>query len=343
MVPLHFPNNIQIQTTAYCNAKCSFCPYPVTSKELPMGNMEQEVFEKIIKEIAQYEVALVQPFLMSDPLMDKRIIQRIAMIQHYMPNTRINITTNGYLLNERIIKSLVDLNIETIHISSNGITPDTYRKTMGIDGLAVLRNVNQLIDALRAAGARTEVIVTAISLKETKEEIFLARAYWRARGVTFYMNPLNDRAGNIDESDFEGMLPFDDAFNTTQLLSYDMSGCPALYTYMGILFNGDLVTCCHDWRRSLVLGNVKEKSLMEIWNDRPYRELRKLSEEGRLCERDLCAKCGENRFSIDHQALQNYLEQMAEHPEQSVEVNVAKMFMNAQAEDYESMKLGLFR
>ena len=28
MQALDFPNNIQIETTSRCNAKCGFCPYP---------------------------------------------------------------------------------------------------------------------------------------------------------------------------------------------------------------------------------------------------------------------------------------------------------------------------
>ncbi|MBB4079911.1 radical SAM protein with 4Fe4S-binding SPASM domain [Lewinella aquimaris] len=341
MEALDFPNNFQIQTTAYCNAKCSFCPYPVTSKELAMGNMEEAVFRRIVDEISQYSVAMVQPFLMADPLMDKRILPRLAYLRQRLPGVRLNITTNGYLLTQKIIDGLVSLNLETIHISSNGIHPDTYRKTMGIDGLTVLRNVNQLHTALREAGARTEVIVTSILLRETREEIFAARDYWKSRGITFYMNPLNDRAGNLPETHFEDMLPFDQEFNRKQLIQYDMSGCPALYFYMGILFNGDVVTCCHDWRRSLVLGNVKEKSLHDIWHDAPYRRLRQLSDEGRLCERELCDKCGNNRFSIDRGSLQDYLHRHANHQERTPEVNLAEMFHHLTHTDQDSLKLGL--
>jgi MoaA/NifB/PqqE/SkfB family radical SAM enzyme len=303
--PLDFPNNVQIQTTAFCNASCSFCPYPETSKTLPMGTMDDDLFHAIVDQLAGREILLLQPFLMNEPLMDKRIVDRLAYMKAKVRGARLNITTNGVLLRPALVKELVRLDLDSIHISSNALTSETYRATMGIDGDQVIANVNNLAEQLRRAGARTRVIVTALLLKQNREEVFLVRDYWQRRGVEFFLNPLNDRAGNLDRSDFEEMLPFDQAVNRAQLLHYNMSGCPSLYSFLGILYNGDLVTCCMDWRRSLVLGNARERSLYELWHGEAYRDIRGLSDTGRLDERPLCRQCGENRFSIDQESLEH--------------------------------------
>jgi MoaA/NifB/PqqE/SkfB family radical SAM enzyme len=305
--PLDFPNNVQIQTTAFCNASCSFCPYPDTSKTLPMGTMDDDLFHAIVDQLAGRDVLLLQPFLMNEPLMDKRIVDRLAYMKAKVGGARINITTNGVLLRPALVKELVRLDLDSIHISSNALTSETYRATMGIDGDQVIANVNNLADQLRRAGARTRVIVTALLLKQNRDEVFLVRDYWQRRGVEFFLNPLNDRAGNIDRPDFEDMLPFDQEVNRAQLLHYNMSGCPSLYSFLGILYNGDLVTCCMDWRRSLVLGNARERSLYELWHGEAYRDIRGLSDTGRLDERRLCRHCGENRFSIDQESLEHLL------------------------------------
>jgi MoaA/NifB/PqqE/SkfB family radical SAM enzyme len=305
--PLDFPNNVQIQTTAFCNASCGFCPYPETSKTLPMGTMDDDLFRSIVDQLAGREILLLQPFLMNEPLMDKRIVDRIAYMQSKVRGARLNITTNGVLLRPALVKELVRLDLDSIHVSSNALTSETYRATMGIDGDQVIANVNNLADQLRAAGARTRVIVTALLLKQNREEVFLARDYWQRRGVEFFLNPLNDRAGNIDQSRFDNMLPFDQGINRAQLLHYNMSGCPALYSFLGILYNGDLVTCCMDWRRSLVLGNARERSLYDLWHGGAYSDIRELSDTGRLDERPLCRQCGENRFSVDQESLEHLL------------------------------------
>ena len=262
MRPLDFPNNIQIQTTAFCNASCSFCPYPETSRTLPMGTMDDDLFHAIVDQLAGRDVLLLQPFLMNEPLMDKQIVPRLAYMKAKVPGA-----TDQHHDQRRAPAAgprrgagaarpgQHPRQLERAHV----------RRPIGprwdIDGAEVLANVNHLADALRAAGARTRLIVTALLLKQNREEVFLARDYWRARGVEFFLNPLNDRAGNIGDGALRDMLPFDEDVNRAQLLHYDMSGCPALYAFLGILYNGDLVTCCMDWRRSLVLGNAREHSL----------------------------------------------------------------------------------
>jgi hypothetical protein len=76
---------------------------------------------------------------------------------------------------------------------------------------------------------------------------------------------------------------------------------------MGILWNGDLVTCCMDWRRARVLGNARADSLESLWHGALYRQFRDLSNAGRLDELPLCRECGENRFSVDPAALRELL------------------------------------
>ena len=76
----------------------------------------------------------------------------------------------------------------------------------------------------------------------------------------------------------------------------NMSGCPSLYSFMGILWNGDVVRCCNDWRArrdGKCAGAEPENHLGE----REYRWMRAMSDAGRLNEVELCGDCGENRFT----------------------------------------------
>ncbi len=304
---LDFPNNIQIETTSRCNASCTFCPYPETSQTEPNGAMEDALFESIVDQISRHPLQLVQPFLNNDPLMDRGILSKLALLKRRLRGTRLSITTNGALLRADVAKELAALDLDTIHISSQGLTPSVVRETMGLDAYTVLRNVNVLLDALKRRGARTQVIVTAILLDANKDEVAHLRAYWRSRGAWFYLNPLNDRAGNLTERKYLTLLPFEETASRSQFRQMNMSGCPALYSFMGILWNGDLITCCMDWRRARVLGNAHDDTLYNLWHGAPYERLRDMSNANRLNELPLCHECGDNRFSIDLGGLKGLL------------------------------------
>lgn len=308
MQPLDFPLSLQIETTSRCNAKCGFCPHPETSKSEPQGVMEESLFRAVVDEVSEYPVSMLQPFLNNDPLMDKQILPRTEYIIRKNPLARVSITTNGALLSPKLAEGFAALPLHTIHISSNGLTARAYRDTMQIDGYRVLRNVNCLRDQIARRGSKTRIVVTAILMRNNRDEVLHMKEYWQSRGVDFYLNPLNDRAGNIAPETFKEMLPFKADSNQSQLHYWDMSSCPALYSFMAVLWNGDVVTCCMDWRRAHLMGNAKEKSLREIWTGHRYRAMRALSDAGRLHEMPLCNGCGRNRFAIDSPGLRDELE-----------------------------------
>src|SRR5687768_9175114 len=74
-----FPALIQLQTINACNASCIMCPYPLFKKEFPRGRMDDELFEKIVGEIAERpEVHTFVPMLQNEPFLDRKLFDRIA-------------------------------------------------------------------------------------------------------------------------------------------------------------------------------------------------------------------------------------------------------------------------
>jgi len=54
--------------------------------------------------------------------------------------------------------------------------------------------------------------------------------------------------------------------------------------------NGDVLGCCPSWVNNYKLGNLKKKTLKEIWNDKPAQEFRKSILDGsfRFCNENSC-------------------------------------------------------
>jgi MoaA/NifB/PqqE/SkfB family radical SAM enzyme len=197
MATLHFPNNVQIETSSHCNATCGFCPHPETRDTQPAGVMDDELFHSLVEQLADQPLDLVQPFLNNEPFTDPRLLARLEHLRQRLPRARLALTTNGLRLSPEDCRRLAHLDLEVVHVSSHALTPSVYRATMGIDAWTVLRNVNRLRDELRRVGSATRLIVSVVLLDADRAELGHLHDYWRSRGVEGYVNALNDRAGNL--------------------------------------------------------------------------------------------------------------------------------------------------
>ena len=73
---------------------------------------------------------------------------------------------------------------------------------------------------------------------------------------------LVNRAGNVENYD---------ELRYTPQAAQPVRTCELLFYKMYILASGDVVLCCMDWRRQVVLGNVRQQRLRDIWNGDAYR------------------------------------------------------------------------
>ena len=117
-----FPRNVQIQTLTGCNGACVFCPYPRTVESQPKGFMSEELFRKIVDEIATHPVRRVSPYLMNEPFLDPRLLDRIAYIRKKAPKARVVVTTNGSRLSPEVCERLLESGgLHALCISFQGV------------------------------------------------------------------------------------------------------------------------------------------------------------------------------------------------------------------------------
>jgi radical SAM protein with 4Fe4S-binding SPASM domain len=145
-----------------------------------------------------------------------------------------------------------------------------------------LANVERLIARWKAAGgeARFKIVVTMVATNITDAET--AVDFWRARGVQSKWTPLENRGGNLLSADAlaPGLRP---------LKRY--ANCSRLFKQACILWNGDMVLCCTDYTRKVVLGNVAETSIEQVWNAPGAVSIRRLYAEGHMDRIPLCRYC----------------------------------------------------
>ncbi len=266
---LNFPKYIMIQTTSYCNADCIICPYSNLVKKQPQGVMDFKTYKKIIDEAGNYDVKRILLYLMNEPLMDKDIVSKINYAKEKNPNTIVHIVSNGSLLNEKLSKDLINSKLDYIEFSVLANSQESYRKIMHLDFNRTIKGILDFIKIARMQNKGNEYINIDItrtpSLLPTEEKDEMIN-FWREadiKNINYFDMPIS-RAGNVS------FLP--------KVKHNSVKGCESIWAneMIHILYNGDVILCCMDWRREVVLGNVKTQNMYKIWNGEKYNKIRKM-------------------------------------------------------------------
>lgn len=279
-----FPRAVEFQTLSTCNAKCVFCPHFQSPKEIPHGRMEDALIHKIIAECSRHMVGRISPYLTNEPLMDKRmpwILSEIKKKCIFPVKTKIN--TNAGLLTEETGRKLIEARLDQLWISVNGYSEETYRESMGLDFRISMDNINTFLDMKKTLGAkRPKVIVTTIRTKIVEGELEKAREYWAVRGVDFRIHSLDNRSG---EEAASAIRPDSRTFNCKR-------NCDLFLKQAYIVENGDMIICCHDWKQTVVVGNVAKTSISEVWNSDYFKGLIYEYYAGKFDNLEICRYCG---------------------------------------------------
>lgn len=279
-----YPEYLSIQTTSFCNAHCIFCPNDEVSPRLSPRVMDETLFRKIIDDCGGHRtIKRIILYLNNEPLTDINIVQRINYAKEKVPWACVHILTNGSLLDDKTQDALINSRLDWIGISMHGIRKETIRDAMGLDSEIVLPRVLSFIQKAKEKKKIEDFVMLTflrhqyLSDKE-KEEIF---DFWKKQGITrisFFEGPVS-RGGNVK------CLP--------QARHAKVFGCKSIWAneMMHIVENGDVILCCMDWKREVVLGNLNTQSIYEVWNSPRYAEARGKrdgiaeSEENFICKR----------------------------------------------------------
>lgn len=280
-----FPRTIQIQTVTGCNGACIFCPYPLTAESQPKGSMSQEMFERIIEEAAAHGVRRISPYLMNEPFLDPALLDKLAFIRARAPSAKVVLTTNGSRLTPEVVDRLLELDaLHSLYISFQGLDKAEYESTMrgSLVFERTLENVLGLIEKWKRRGGRARFSIVVTMVQTNRIDAERAVAFWRSKGVESKWTPLENRGRLIASA--QDLAP-----HGRPLRPY--AHCTRLFKQAYILFNGDLVLCCTDYTRKMVLGNIRNSTLHDVWNSPKARTVRRLYSEGRLDQIPLCGGC----------------------------------------------------
>jgi len=293
-----YPSSLLLDVHSFCNASCRTCPYPLLRNRLPMGFMEESLFRKIIDEFAgirrEHGVRGHVIFCyMGELFVDPEIFWKIEYV--LKSGLDLVIQTNAYLLTPEKTDRLVETGFGgEIYVSCHGITPEVYRNVMGLEIAPVLRNVEYLLGRYPARLVK----VRAIPHEWPLGEVLRVKRYWKERGVSVKIFLPNSRTGLLP-----GLSRWSRKYAGNRL-----RGCKKDLPIrdMVIAYNGDVVLCCEDMARKVVLGNVRDRTLREVWNsDRALEVLGQIYQGRPSPDGFICKRCEFGRSTETRRLVKN--------------------------------------
>ena len=122
------PAIIEISESGMCNRKCSFCPRSAPDYNHVNEFISFTLLEKLALELIQLNFKnriLFSGFV--EPLLDKQIFEKISLLKKYLPKAKIEINTNGDVLNLNRLKKLFKNGLDVLLISVYDSEEDAIR------------------------------------------------------------------------------------------------------------------------------------------------------------------------------------------------------------------------
>ena len=278
----NIPKILRIETTNLCNSKCTFCMHSKMKRE--KGFMNDELFNKILKESIKYGIEEIHLQNFGEPLMDKTIFNKIKNTKE-RGIKKVILFTNGSLLNEETCNKLIKSGLDELFISFEGYSPEEYNKTrMGLDYNTTSNNIKNLYKIRKQQKSLSPKIIINTVYDKTKKK---------------YKNKFCDEWNKFcDDIRFQTLHNWCNYNNKIVKNKF----CQIPWSYMTILWNGNVVFCCLDYEGENIMGNIKEDTIREIWNGVKYKSIRKILLENKLNNIPLCARCSlihQRKWNID--------------------------------------------
>lgn len=264
---MDYPANIQLETVGHCNANCTFCPHEQLARKFDV--MSDALYEKIIREASEIPADSPVNFFLNvvnEPFMDKKIFQRIALLNDAIPHATVGIYTNMNVMPPRFFENMKQVRrLAYFNISFNAANKVEYEDTMRIDFERTVSNIRGLLTENRTHGYFAfPVSLSRVSTLDEGDARFVEECIQLLSGFDYgreFIAVCKRRANWLQQGGgTQNQIPY-------------LEPC-SQWLNISVLCNGVVPHCCMDARGDFPFGNVNQQSILEIYNSPAFRNYR---------------------------------------------------------------------
>ncbi len=286
-----FPSQVMVDITEVCNLACIHCTHPQfkESNVYAKAMLDPELNSKMVNEVAKFgkdKTVYIRYTSNGEPLVHPKSYE---MIHEAVKNsgTKVTLTTNGTILNEKRIKKLMSTGLHMIDISIDAFKNETYEKIRVNGDLNITKkNVLNLIKFRNEINAKTKIIISFVEQERNKSESNDFKNFWDSKGVDeVLIRKLHTNSGsNNYNSNFNSLK------NNTYKMLEERRACLYPWERIVLTAKGFLAFCPTDWFGKSIITDYRKETIKNVWQSVFYKELRK---EHQSCnfKNKFCANC----------------------------------------------------
>jgi MoaA/NifB/PqqE/SkfB family radical SAM enzyme len=304
------PEHAQLIVTNMCNGRCKHCNIWKKYNDHPELLKEELSSEEIFRLVDELEAFGVSTMSISggEPLLRQDIFSIIEKIKK-TTSIQLNITTNGILLNEKVSRKLVELGLDSINISLDGME-EVHNKIRGLTIFSrIFHQIKKMERVKEGLGSSKPMIsISSVMTASNMHSIIELNDFLKkntscnhgfgslvSTGEVYYLRNLTttettntSQPSDGDLSRFIAELKKRD-FNLVDLKYFEFTRkynnntfrfpsffhpCLAGLFNIVITETGNVLPCC-TWYNGGVVDNIRRKSLHQIWYSPEFRMKRK--------------------------------------------------------------------
>lgn len=311
--------------TERCNARCRICNLWKKSADLKEKELTINEIRGIVEDFKKLGGMIVS-IGGGEPLIREDIFDIIAMINSCGLSAHID--TNALLLNKTAVHNLKKAGLKALSVSLDSHDPKIHNEIRGLDSFnSVIRGVNLMKEiapevriiincVLNKKNINTLIAMYDLALKLSINGLKFPPIHRMAKQNDLNLEEIRDLFFDDNDIDtikmrMEEIIDYDKKYKILLNSSPYLRGVHYLYSKKAIIQNcfagittclmmpyGDITPCYNLYNRGVVIGNIRDKGFLEVWNSLTFKEARKKTRKcGQFCW-DLCTKEPSFRFNF---------------------------------------------
>jgi radical SAM protein with 4Fe4S-binding SPASM domain len=261
-----YPLHVDIESANTCNMNCPMC-YRDQMKHI--GQMEVDLFKSIVDQCAVNDLYSMRLSWRGETLSHPRIKEMIAYAASKIPN--VSFLTNAFYIDDAFIDNFIESRLAYVAVSFDGI--------------------DKVYEAVRHPAKYEESRARIAHLKKRREAVGADRPQIRLSTVWPAVRQAPDayRQAMTPVSDYMAYNPYINFKGELRLKENFI--CQYPWERIVIAFDGQ-AQCCTGWNAgTIILGNVREKTVRDMWHSQRMHDIRATHQAGRRLSIDSCADC----------------------------------------------------